>query len=219
MPLSQTHFKIVMEIEQIFRKKADYYDNCLIAFNGFRAGAYSTELPLLEWVADFSIFTLMGAFDLWIVHCDYLRSVKAFQRNYYTRQSALLLFELLNGIPEYFSKEKTLYFTVLFEEKLLDKSIFNNMKSIRKDIGWMKQKEQQSLKEIRNLVAAHREKDLNKSFKVLNQINEDKIQVLSLSLLKKIDLLHTEMNKCISYIHQDGESKGKELFLSYYSLT
>ena len=208
-----------MDIDEIFNSKAEYYDTILTNFNEYRAGAYSTNLTLLKWVADFSIFTLMGAFDLWIAHCDFYKSVKSFQRNYYSRQSALIIFELFNGIPKYFSMGENEYFTELFEKRIQDKSISEDFKVIRKEIGRLKNKEQRGLKEVRNLVAAHRERDLSKAISVLNKMNEDSIQQLSLSLLKKIDTLHSVLNRCISHIYHDGELLGKEKFLSFYAIS
>ena len=79
-------------MEEIFKKKADYYDDALTQFTEYRRAAYGTGLELLKWIADLAIFSLMGSYDLWITICDYMKATKRYQQNYYTRQAALTCF-------------------------------------------------------------------------------------------------------------------------------
>ncbi len=200
-------------VNEAFKKKADYYDTILKAFDDYRSAVYSSELNLLKWFCDFSIFTLLTSYDLWIVACDYNKAIKKYQQNYYSRQAALLCFELLSDIPGHFNEN----FNDLVS-KINDDSITNNIVKLRKVFNKYKNDYEQKFKDIRDLTAAHRVHDISLLIKLMNEINNDWVISFSMEYLNVVNDLQVESNKIINYLTSDLKIIGDESFKTKYSI-
>jgi hypothetical protein len=204
---------MIEEINKIFKKKADYYEEVIEAFQVFRSGAYGTNLELLKWLDDFCLFTIFSLYDLWILQCDYEKSTKKYQQNYYARQTALLCFELLSDVPQILNEN----FQKLLLEKISNKDINERAKLIRKKLNQMRNEKESELKNIRDLVAAHRDHDISRQIETINSMDNKKIIQFAFDYMKLIEELGSLFNDVIKYIRIDQENLGIDKFKEKYA--
>ena len=200
-------------VDEIFKQKADYYDEALRLFGEFRKRAYGTKLELLEWFSDFSIFTLLGAYDLWIILIDYQKAIKVYQRTYYARQAALICFELLSDNSQQIGNE----YIKLLIEKVDEENISKKAIQIRKDFNKLRSDNESKFKDIRDYTIAHRDHNISNQLKIINSLDMDWIMEFSMDYLNKIEELHSLFNQFINKINIDGKDLGKDEFLKKYT--
>lgn len=202
------------EIEKIFKIKSDYYDDTLKIINDYRIMSYNTNLELLNDLSDFAIFTLMGAYDLFILWCDYARAIKQYQQNYYVRQASLVCFELLSDISQHFNKN----YINLFVNKITDQTINHRALDIQKIFNKMRNDNESKLKSIRDLTIAHRDHNISSQINIMNNMDNGAIMGFAIKYLHQIESLHYLMSDAISYISNDLDVLGKEEFVKKYSI-
>lgn len=194
-------------IDIMFKKKADYYDETLRIFDKYREAIYWTESELLKWFSDFAIFTLLGSYDLFIIICDYHKSIKKFQQTYYARQASLVCFELLDDISQHFNKN----FNELMLNKIKDSSINEEYKRLSKAFNKMRNDDGAKFKTIRDYTIAHRDHNISKQIEIMNDMDNEWIIKFSLEYLKVIEELVV-----IMYIWSDTQKLNKDMFLEKY---
>jgi hypothetical protein len=195
-----------------FKLKADYYDDMLKGFNEYRTAAYSTGLDLLMWLSDFSIFSIMGSYDLWIVLNDYYGAQKKYQQYFYLRQASLICFELLTDISQHCNNN----FNDLLINLIVDRSINNESRRIRKSLNKVRNDNVSKFKHIRNLTIAHRDHNISQQVEIMNNIDADWIIEFSLNYLKLIEELHILLNRAMNFISSDITKLGKAKFRKKY---
>jgi len=201
-------------IEEIFKQKADYFDDVLRFLSTYRVAAYQTDIDVLKWFSDYAIFTVLALYDLWILQCDYEKATKVYQQNYYARQTALLCFEILSDISEH-NGEK---YSKLFIEIIDNDSINARAKSIRKNLNKIRNDNEKRLKDIRDFTAAHREHDMTKQIDIINEMNNDEIMKFAFHYMKEIEILNKLMNDVVKYIQEDCSLLKKDDFHKKYRM-
>lgn len=204
---------MVKEINNVFKKKADYYEDAIKAFHIYRSGAYGSNIESLKWLGDFCLFTTFGLYDLWILQCDYEKSMKVYQQNYYARQTALLCFELLSDIPQNINEK----YQNLLIEKITSAQINEKAKLIRKRFNQIRNERESELKDIRDYVTAHREHDVSKHIEVINKMNNKEIMDFALEYMKVIEELDVLLNDVILYLSKEQIDLGKAKFINKYA--
>lgn len=203
----------VDEIEKLFKQKADYYDNVLKAFNEYRSAAYGTKANLIQWLADYSVFTLLGSYDLWIIHCDYHKSVKVFQQNYYARQASLICFELLQDVSQLCNEK----YSELLIKRISDKEIVTEAIDVRKILHKFRNENEKKFKDIRDITIAHRDHNISTQIEIINNMDNNWILGFTLEFLQLIERLHLLLGKAINYIQKDSPNLNNDTFFKKYN--
>jgi len=201
------------EINKIFLQKANYYDEAIIAFDIYREFAYKTKLKLIIWICDFSYFTLLSSYDLFIIYIDYQKSQKVYQQCFYARQASLLCFELLSDISQHFNR----MFNELFLDKITDEELSNISKELRSVFHKLKNENESKFKVIRDITSAHRDHDISKQIEIMNNMDVEMIMEFSFQYLKQIEVLQVLLNNTIKYIREDSERLNHDDFIVKYS--
>lgn len=204
---------IVEKVNEMFKQKADYYEEIIKAFQSYRSGAYGSEIKLLKWLGDFCLFTIFGSYDLWVLQCDYQKAINLYQQNLYARQTALICFELLSDIPQKINEN----YQQLLVEKISDIKINERAVHIRKKLNKIRNEKEHDLKDIRDIVAAHREQDVSKHIQIINKMDNKDIIHFAFDYLKLIEELNTLFNDAIIYLSKDQENLGNDKFIHKYA--
>ena len=200
-------------INEIFKKKADYFEEVIKAFTIYRSGAYGSKIKSLKWLGDFSLFTIFGLYDIWILQCDYEKSIKVYQQNYYARQTALLCFELLSDIPQNINEN----YQKLLIEKIINARINEDAKLIRKRLNQIRSDRESDFKDIRDRVTAHREHDISNHIDIINKMDNFEIMKFALEYMKVIEELNELLNEVIAYLNKELRDLGNEHFIRKYT--
>ena len=131
---------------------------------------------------NFDMITLWNAFgylnllsyDLISAGYSLLSETKKWQKVYYARQVALLLYEGKEDIPDILGKSFKCVFDNLAEAKVW----LETLKMYMKDINEFKQTNHEYLKNIRMNVAGHRDKNIHAQLDVILNINPYDIEKL-----------------------------------------
>lgn len=202
------------EEKNIFKMKADFYEDVIEEFKFFSSSNFGSNIKLLKWLDDFYLFNVYSLYDFWIIHNGYKMSVTKYQRTYYAKQAALLCYELLSDEPSILAEN----FNELFLNLISEKQITERAKSIRKKLNRFRNEVQPKLKQIREIIAAHRDHNVSKQVRIIEGMNnEEIIQTTSkyTSLLKELTNLFTDV---IKYIRKDQETLGINRFIQKYTL-
>lgn len=187
-------------MEDIFLQKANYYDECIQVLSNFHKNAKQTKLPLVEWTSRFSLFIVLGAYDLWILMYNVHTSVTKYQQNFYARQISLLVFELMQDIPQNLSKEfHTIYFTILGNSNFNLEAV-----NIKKSFDLFQNKHASYFKKIRDLVAAHREHNADIQLNIINDMNDGEVSTIAFEFIQNLEKLMVLMNNTIRLINKDS---------------
>ncbi len=200
-------------INNIFKQKADYYEKAIEAFNFYRNATYNTKIDLFIWLGDFSMFTILVSYDLWILQIDYQKSFKKYQQNFYARQSALLCFELFSDIPQNINDK----YQRLLIDKIENPELNEKATTIRKKFSKIRNDNESRFKEIRDLTAAHREHNVSKLLAVKNAMNNQEIMDFTLKYMKLIEELDYLLNDVILYLKEEQLTIGNDKFTEKYT--
>lgn len=200
-------------INDLFKQKADYYERAIEAFNYYRNTAYNSKIDLFIWLGDFSMFTILVSYDLWILQIDYQKSIKKYQQNFYARQSALLCFELFSDIPQNINDK----YQKLLIDKIKDSEINEKAITIRNKFNKIRNDNESRFKEIRDLTAAHREHNISKLLDVKNAMNNQEIMDFTLEYMKLIEELDYLLNDVILYLKEEQLAMGNDKFKTKYT--
>ncbi len=202
------------DIDDLFKKKADYYDEALKVFNNYRVAVYSTNLELLRWFCDFAIFTLMCSYELWILQYDYQKAIKKFQQNYYVRQTVLICFELLSDIPQHCNE----HYNQLLINKIDNTGINEKANELRKIFNKIRNENEAKFKPIRDMTIAHREHDISILVETINNMDNGWIMEFALNYMNHIESLNELMNKVVNLLIKDSEKLSRNTFIEKYSI-
>lgn len=172
------NYKIDKSKETDFNQNKDEYDKRFEE----RYKVLESNIQLVSLVKDIAIersnmdmTTLWNAFgylnllsyDLISVGYSLLAETKKWQKVYFARQVALLLYEGKEDIPDILGKS----FKCVFDNITGAKVWLETLKVYMKDINDFKQTNHEYLKNIRMNVAGHRDKDIHAQLAVIGNIN------------------------------------------------
>lgn len=96
---------------------------------------------------------------------------KRWQKVYFARQVALIIYEGMQDTPELLGK----YFKTIFADASNSTSYVEELKKYLSELNKFKQSNQEYLKNIRVNAAGHRDQDINKQLGVISEIDPYKI--------------------------------------------
>jgi hypothetical protein len=148
-------------------------------------------------------FINIVSYDLKIIGQDLTFAENEWQKRYYARQACLIIYESLNDFFDLMGKD----FKTLIDKKVNDKSIADNLNSIRKDLNKYKDANFQTLKQIRNVSIAHKDNDIIKQIEIIQNINWSD----TLTLITQFDKILNDLGKLFQNLINIGLVDFKEL--------
>ena len=105
----------------------------------------------------------------------------------------------------------------LLIEIIPDKKINEKAVQIRKELNKIKNEKESELKDIRNIVAAHREHNVSKQIEIINKMDNKDIFKFALDYLRLIEKLNTLFDDVITCLRLEQEKLGNDNFIKKYS--
>lgn len=113
------------------------------------------EFEDTKFIWNIAAFINIISFDFKIVGQDLMFAENEWQKRYYARQACLIIYESVNDFFDLLGKD----FRKLITANICNEIIERELKSIRKELNSFKANNFEKLKEIRNVVIAHRDND------------------------------------------------------------
>ena len=133
-----------------------------LLINGINHAKFN-EFEDTKFIWNIAAFINIISFDFKIVGQDLMFAENEWQKRYYARQACLIIYESINDFFDLLGKD----FRKLITANICNEIIENELKSIKKELNSFKANNFEKLKEIRNVVIAHRDND---SLKQINSI-------------------------------------------------
>lgn len=121
------------------------------------------------------LFILIMDYDMSVLSQYYVRAYpRDWERKFIARQMAVLLYEMSEDIPQILGKE----FRVSLKTFPLWDEAEKEINQISKNLNQFKESHSKMLKELRNFVTAHRDRDAAKQIEIIDNLNSDSIYKL-----------------------------------------
>lgn len=156
------------EYQKIFNQKALYLERTLVVFQKFYNSAKFAGFKKMIWLGNLSIFSLIVEYDLWIYTCSFGSSNRNF-RNAYARLACVSIVESIEDILQMMGKDYQEFYTNIIEDSILK----NRALSFRKKISNFRFENENTMREIRNYVLAHRDHNIEKQIEIINKMDMD----------------------------------------------
>ena len=147
------------------------------------------------------------AYDLTSVGYNLYFEKGRWQKIYFARQVALLIYEALEDIPVITGKVFKIHFQEVKGMTAVDKFI-EEMRTLSKQLNKFKALHRDKLFNIRVNVAAHRDIDINKQLEIIGNINPYEIISLMLDFQKIVKSYIDKLQWLIVQLVSVGNSKG-----------
>lgn len=156
-------------------KKLDVLEGTIDTIRNERARAVEHGALTLLPVHDAALYCLCLQLDhtVFLYHLTLERN--SLRRSVYSKNLALVYYEFFDDFPQILGKE----FKRALEALPSSEKLVADLREIQRGLKEFRKVHEQEFKEIRNLVAAHRDVDATKQLSVIDSIDHDLIQSLS----------------------------------------
>jgi hypothetical protein len=142
-----------------------------------------------------SQFCLICEADITVLLCEMMCAKDAWSRVLFARFLALILIEGAEDLPQVLGRQ----FRDALTKTVADQRYLQRLNSLAKILSEFKRKHEKSLREIRNIAAAHRDLEARKQIQIIEKVDTKQIKVLTIefqnALLEFVKLMTEIINE------------------------
>lgn len=190
------------ELQSAFDQHAEHLERCFRALVEYRRRCQEAQFAELENLANLAQFVLILQYDLRIHGSDFEATNRRWRRNLYARQIATTLFESIEDLTKLCGRALTGELVDFAPQDTLEKlqSTLRGLRSFRRSHST-------TLKEIREVISAHRDHNAQTQITTMKNIDIDRILDLNADYILWLNDLLSIIDDTIVHSFADLEAR------------